>query len=191
MIALRHGIPLVIMPDGQAVSFEKQWIIGALQTAANATGYKRWWPAEHITKSITIYLSQELSTSSIKFLQLEKVVINLLRSLGHNDIASHFSLPHPPAHLSLLDLVREAGTGYELAFFHLLGERLQGITQSSTQRLEIFDLEPSLRLLSYRRRTLQREALREEIVNYIREYSHWGQRKNKRTIQQSLEIELT
>ena len=191
MIALRHGIPLVTMPDGRTASFDKQWIIGALQTAAHKTGYKRWWPAEHIAKSITIYLSQEFDAHSIKFLQLEEALSNLLQSLGYNDIADCFSLPDPPIYLSLLDLVREADTGYELAFFKLLSERLKAITYSTTQRLEILDLEPSLRLLTYRRRLLRRDLLREEVVSYIREYTKSGQFKNKNRRKHPLEIEVS
>ena len=191
MIALRQGIPLLVTPNGRPASFTKQWIIGALEQAAELAGLEHWSMASALTDAIAIYLQQEFEGTMITLFQLEEVIQKLLISLKHDAIAASFFLPDPPASLSLVDLVQEAGTAYELVFFPLLRKRLHEIAESSSLRLEISDLEPCLRLLQHRVRLGRHNILREEIVNYIRRYgcSHFF--RNKRKNQKPLEIELS
>lgn len=191
MIALRHGVPLVSMPSGRCVVFNKQWIISALQQAAAATGEERWLIAFPITDAIIIYLQRDFQENSIPLHQLEQVIYKMLHSLHHDAIAACFSLPDPPVSLSLVDLVHQAGSGYELAFFQLLQKKLQGIAQSNSLRLEIEGLEPCLRLLTHRLRLGRHDVLREEIVNYIRLYGHSNLFRTTRNKTQSLEIEIS
>ncbi|MFZ4116460.1 MAG: hypothetical protein ACOYK6_07035 [Chthoniobacterales bacterium] len=191
MIALRHGIPLVMTPRGHATCFNKQWITAALKQAAERSGQEHWSLSEAITDAIAIYLQQEFEGTIIRLSQLEHVIQTLLISLHHRDVATCFSLPDPPIYLSLVDLVQEAGTGYELAFFQLLRKRLQESAESSSLRLEIADLEPCLRLLKHRLRLGRHDLLRDEIVNYIRRYGHSRFFRNKRKNQKPLEIELS
>jgi len=191
MIALRHGVPLVSMPNGRYVVFNKQWLISALQQAAATTGHERWLVAFPITDAIIIYLQREFKENSIALHDLEKVIYKMLISLRHDAIASRFSLPDPPVCLSLVDLVHQAGNGYELAFFQLLRKHLQSITQSSSLRLEVEGLEQCLRLLTHRLRLGRHDILREEIVNYIRCYSHSNSFCTLRKNIQSLEIEIS
>ncbi|KAB2644734.1 MAG: hypothetical protein DVB29_01060 [Verrucomicrobia bacterium] len=191
MIVLRHGIPLVITPKGHSASFNKEWIIVALEQASKRAGQEHWSMASELTDAITIYLQQECKGTVITLEKLEKVIENLLISLKYEAIAATFSLPDPPVSLSLLELVQEAGTAYELVFFPLLRKRLQEIAESSSLRLEINDLEPCLRQLQHRVRLGSHDILREEIVNFIRRYGRSHFFLNKRKNQKPLEIELS
>ena len=190
MIALRQGIPLVTIPNGRCVAFNKQWISSALQQAAGSLGYDRWLTAFPITDAITIYLQREFEENSITIPHLEGAIRKMLLTLNHGDIADCFFLPDPPISLSLVDLVHQAGSGYELAFFQLLQKQLQVIAQSNSLRLEIDDLEPCLRLLKHRLRLGRNDTLREEIVNYIRRYGRSPFFRNVRRNKRPLEIAL-
>jgi hypothetical protein len=182
MIALRDGTPLIALPDGRNAFFEKCWIATSLRHAAEHVGYEHWWLAEHIAESVSVYLKRDCEETSVPVVNLQEAVLEVLESLGFHDVAEHFRLPNPPLHLSLADLVREAGEGYELAFFGLLGSRLQSITISHVARLEISDLSDCLRLLGRKKCCHKGENLREEIVTFIRQQgealstSHQGQR---------------
>lgn len=171
MIALRDSMPLIATPTGQASSFDKLWIATSLRSAAKKAGYKRWSLASDITESVALYLQHEIEAFSVDVFELEKIVSDLLESLGYNDIASQFFLPDPPIKISLMDLAEKAGTNYELLFFKLLKKRLQEITQSNADRLKISDLEPCLYYLTHRTRVGRAKILREEIINCIRHYS--------------------
>lgn len=189
MIALRQGIPLLMTPNGDAAHFNQEWIKDALDDAAKVAGHEYWSIGRALTDTITMYLQQEFAGSIIKVSELEHLVQKLLSSLNHDQIAASFFLPDPPVYLSLLDLVLEAGSGYELAFFQLLGKRLQEIAESKSLRVEISDLNPCLRLLKQRLRLRCQDRLRDEIVNYIRNYSSFHFFKKIR--QTPLEIELS
>jgi hypothetical protein len=170
MIALLDGMPLVTLPDGRSIRFEKRWIIASLVASAERAGYRRWWLAEHIAESVSLYLRRDFAATSVGIVNLRDAVLEVLESLGFNDVATQFRLPDPPELLSLEDLVHEAGTGYELAFFGLLEQRLKKVAQSSVAELEIRDLNPCLRILAKRRRSHLKNTLRGEIVEFIRQF---------------------
>jgi pyrimidine operon attenuation protein/uracil phosphoribosyltransferase len=50
MIALLDGMPMVKLPDGRSVLYDKKWIIAALRTSADRVGQRNWWLAEHIAE---------------------------------------------------------------------------------------------------------------------------------------------
>lgn len=186
MIALRDGMPLVALPDGRSAVFDKRWITSSIRAAAEQAGYSRWWLAEHIAESVSIYLMRDFDANQVEIPNLESAVLSVLNSLGFNDVAQHFRLPDPPVRLSLTELAREAGEGYELAFFGLLGDRLLNATGSHATRLEIHDLSGCVRLLGNRRNRAR--VLREEIVGFIRQH---GQAAVSNRTGEPLEIQLS
>ncbi len=188
MISLRDGTPLITLPDGKNTSFDKHWITTSLRHAAKHVGYEHWWLAEHIAESVSVYLKRDCEENSVPVVNLQEAVLEVLESLGFHNVAEHFRLPNPPLHLSLADLVREAGDGYELAFFGLLSNRLQSVTISHVARLEIRDLSDCLRLLGRKKRRLRGETLREEIVTFIRQQ---GQSLSTSRQGEPLEIQLS
>jgi hypothetical protein len=186
MIALSDGMPLVKLPDGGNTIFDKGWITSSIRNAAEQAGYNRWWLAEHIAESVSVYLKRDFIANSVEIPNLQSAVLGVLQSLGFNEVAEHFHLPDPPVRLSLTELAREAGEGYELAFFGLLGDRLQSAAGSHAARLEIQDLSGCLRLLGNRRNRAR--VLREEIVGFIRQY---GQAAGNSRSGEPLEIQLS
>jgi len=188
MIALRDGMPLILLPDGRNSGFDKRWITASLRKAAEHAGYHRWWLAEHIAESVSVYLQRDCDENSVPVISLQAAVLDVLENLGFPDVAAHFQLPEPPVNLSLADLVREAGEGYELAFFGLLGNLLQSVAGSHAARLEIHDLSDCLRLLGRKARRSRREGLREEIVSFIRQHGHAAGTSRRK---EPLEIQLS
>jgi len=186
MIALRDGTPLVTLPDGGSALFEKGWIISSLRAAAERAGYSRWWLAEHIAESVKVYLQRDFQQNCVEIPNLQEAVTGVLNSLGHADVAAQFRLPDPPVRLSLTEIAREAGEGYELAFFGLLGNRLNNAAVSQAVRLEIHDLSACVRLLGTGRNHTR--ILREEIVDFIRLH---GQRAGGVREGEPLEIQLS
>ncbi len=177
MIALLQGLPLVILPNGHAFSFQKPWIKKALETTASRHGYGCWWFSRELAESIELYLRREWNDNIITIAQLESIIKDLLLSLRFSDLATAFILPPPPTTLSLVELAKEAGEGYELLFFQLLKQRLEKIATSSSEELKIYGLEASLRYLFHRKR-LGREETKRQIVSYIRNLSSSSVRAN-------------
>lgn len=168
MIALLDGMPLVSLPDGRNCLFDKCWVTAAIAAAAERAGHHRWWLSGHIAESVSLYLHRDFPGSCVCLPELSEAVFRVLTTLGFDDVADAFLLPEPPVVLSLSELARQAGEGYELAFFGLLGDRLRSAAGSRTSRLEIRDLPGCLRLMGRRRGHIR--GLRSEIVGFIRQY---------------------
>jgi hypothetical protein len=172
MIAFLDGMPLVALPNGRNTTFDKRWVTDSLRQAAHEAGHHQWWLAEHIAESLSVYLKRDFDENLVPVINLQEAVLDVLQNLGFEDVAGHFQLSDPPVRLSLKELALEAGEGYELAFFGILGDHLQRVSRSRSLRLEIYDLPDCLRMLSGNRRRGHREVLREEIVDFVREYGH-------------------
>jgi len=167
MIALFFGLPLITLPNGHSFTFQKSWIKNALQHVASEQGYGCWWFARELAESVELYLQREWHSNVITITELENIIKDLLLSLRFSDLAAAFFLPPPPTRLSLLELAQQAGEGYELLFFQLLKKRLDQVTQSAIQQLEVYGLDASIRHLFHRKR-LGRKETKRQIVNYIR-----------------------
>ena len=169
MIALRDNLPLVQFDDGQILAFERNWLCRSLAVAANRAGYKKWWLAPHVTESVTGYLQQEFNENVIPVCRLQKAVQSVLQVIGYADVADQFRAESPPARISLADLARDAGSGYELIFFELLRMRLREAIEAKAERLEICDAHTGIKMLraakSWRRDC---SGLLEDVVGFVR-----------------------
>jgi hypothetical protein len=75
----------------------------------------------------------------------------------------------PPVRISLVEIARDAGEGYELLFFELLRARIRGVIFSDAQQVEICDLHRCVKLLrSAKNWRRDCSGLRGEIVSFVR-----------------------
>ena len=93
-----------------------------------------------------------------------------LQVIGYAEVASHFEAGPPPARISLLELAKKAGAGYELAFFELLARSMQQLLATRAAYFELYDLELCVKELRARKIWARDcQALREEIVSFLRD----------------------
>lgn len=169
MIAFRDNLPLVELATGQTVAFERDWLVRSLVRAARKAGFAQWWLAEHVAESVTEYLRSQNELNVLPVQQLTKAVQSVLQVIGYAEVGRHFAAGRPVAQISLVELAREAGTGYELAFFDMLARRIQGLVQEEHCDFELFGLEPCVKLLRARKAwSRDCDALRAEIVSFAR-----------------------
>lgn len=170
MIALKDGLPVIEMPDGRAVAFEREWLVEALSRAADRAGYGKWWLAEHVAESVTTFLRDQKETNVVPVERLTMAVRSVLQVIGYGEVGQYFQPGPPKQRISLFQLAREAGAGYELAFFERLGRLLQELLAKSPAHFALVDLEPCVKLLSARKVWCRDcDALRAEIVSFTRE----------------------
>ncbi len=169
MIALKNGLPVIQMPNGRAVAFERDWLVRSLATAAERAGYGKWWLAEHVAESVTSYLRDQSEATVLPVEQLTTAVRSVLQVIGYGEVGQHFH-PGPPAvRVSLLELAHEAGAGYELAFYKLLGLRVKSLLAEDGTHFNCVDLDPCVKRLSAHKVWCREcEALRSEIVSFVR-----------------------
>lgn len=170
MIALRDGLPPIELENGHTVAFEKEWLVRALNVAAQRAGYAQWWLATHIAESVRMWLGALDDQRLIPSSQLTRAVCAALELIGYQEIGNQFEAAAPFARISLVEVAQEAGNGYELAFFTTLGRRLQEALELGGNYCELIGLEPCVKLLQHRKAWSPTcEALRSEIVTFARE----------------------
>lgn len=169
MIALPNDLPLIRLDTGEAVPFEPDWLMHSLARAARRAGLPQWWLAPHVTASVTEYLRADHDATVIESTRLEEAVQSVLQVIGYAEVGRHFVVGRPVLAISLVDLAREAGAGYELAFFELLGRRLAEAFASRTPHFQLTGLEHCVKILRARKIWGRDcESLQAEIVLFAR-----------------------
>jgi len=169
MIALTDGMPLVQLEGGRVVAFQPHWVARGLIRAAAQAGYQNWWPAGHVTETLTQYLRAHHEGNTVTAEHLERLLCDALQAVGYGEIAPFVKLGHPAECLNLMEVLREAGEGYELLFFYRLRDRLRDIIRTGTTEVDLVGLTPCVKKLRTRKNwTRACDALCEEIVSFVR-----------------------
>jgi hypothetical protein len=172
MISLKDNLPVIRLPSGQVMAFECEWLVRSLVQAAARAGYANWWLAGHVACSVTDYLRDQAEVNVLPVEQLANAVQSVLQVIGYAEIGRYFVPAPPRVQVSLVELAREAGTGYELAFFDMLRRRIQELCREKNSCFELLGLEPCVKLLRARKIwSRDCEVLRAEIVSFAREQS--------------------
>jgi hypothetical protein len=170
MISLKDNLPVIQLPTGQVIAFECEWLVRSLVQAAARAGYAKWWLASHVAKSVTDFLHDQEELNVLPVERLTNAVQSVLQVIGYAEVGRHFVPAPPRVQISLVELAREAGTGYELAFFDMLGRRIQELCREKNSCFELLGLEPCVKLLRARKCwSRDCEVLRTEIVSFARE----------------------
>jgi hypothetical protein len=169
VIAFKDNLPVIQLASGQAVAFERDWLVRSLASAAQRAGYGKWWLAEHVAESVTTYLRDQREVTVLPVEQLTRAVQSVLQVIGYAEVGQHFVPAPQKVCVSLLELAREAGTGYELAFFARLERCIHELLRERNACFELLGLEPCVKLLRARKVWCREcDALREEIVSFTR-----------------------
>ncbi len=170
MIALKDNLPVIQLASGQVIAFEREWLVRSLAQAAARAGYAKWWLAGHVAESVATYLHDQDNVNVIPVEQLSRAVQSVLQVIGYAEVAQYFVPAAPRVLVSLVEMAREAGTGYELAFFEMLGRRIQELCREKSSCFELLGLEPCVKMLRARKSwSRDCDALRNEIVSFVRE----------------------
>lgn len=167
MIALPHSLPYVRIGGRSLALCQSEWLSQTLDKAASGAGIPRWF-AEDISRGVENYLANHYPGSVIDSEELFDRIEKTLSGLGLRDMAEQLDRTPPPVRISLSELARRAGAGYELAFFALLDEQLRSAATGGAPRIEIHGLRPCVKRLSSAKKWTPRcEQLKREITAFI------------------------
>ncbi len=158
------------LQDGTLAAIESAWLRGSLLRAARTAGYSKWWLAEPVGASVVEYFARQVEENVVPFDRIVGAVREVLVAIGYEDVANHYKPAPPPLRLSLDQLARRTGPGFQLEFFKLLDIALEEAVKSSSQTLHLNGLRDCVKVLLgakvWRREC---EELRSEIVEHVRE----------------------
>ena len=170
MVAFKEEFPYLRYKTGQLFEFNQAWLHEAIKRAADQAGYPRWWLTDHVTESIAFYLRLRTDESVVPFDQLSQTVHYVLKVIGYKEIIPFFVPAPPPVSFSLLEVAKEAGAGYELAFFDCLEKRINALMVARAENLHLCDLHSCVKhLRGVKTWTRGCDALREEVICFVRE----------------------
>jgi hypothetical protein len=169
VIALNDSLPLLRRSETEDSPLRQDWLCYCLSRAAEKAGYNQWWLAEHVTSSVFCYLSTDFDRNTVTLKEVHEIVRSVLQAIGYAEVGLHFEALNLPFDLCLTDLAREAGPGYELAFFQLLRERVQPALAGNGSNVNIYGLQSCVRhLRSVKTWSRSCSLLRTEIVEFLR-----------------------
>jgi len=169
MVAFKEEFPYLRTNSGQLFEFSRDWLHAAITRAADEAGYPSWWLTDHVTESIAFYLHLRNDENVVAFSQLSQTVRYVLKAIGYKEIVPHFAPSPPPISISLLDIARHAGAGYELAFFDLLEKRISSLIETGVDNLRLCSLQCCVEhLRGVNTWTRACGARRDEIVCFCR-----------------------
>jgi hypothetical protein len=158
------------LSNGRAVAFEREWLVRALAQAAQRAGLRQVVARRACGGERDVLLRDQAEITVLPVERLTKAVRSVLQVIGYSEVGSTLRAWLAAARVSLVELAREAGTGYELAFFERLGRRSHELVAEKSARFDLVDLEPCRETLSARKVWCRDcDALREEIVSFTRE----------------------
>src|SRR5438552_9382792 len=170
MVAFKEEFPYLRTSSGQLFEFSRDWLHAAITRAADEAGYPSWWLTDHVTESIAFYLQLRNDENVVAFNQLSQTVRYVLNAIGYKEIVPHFTPSPPPISISLLDIARHAGAGYELAFFDLLEKQIAALVATHVDNLQLCSLQSCVKhLRGAKTWTRACDALRDETLCFHRE----------------------
>ncbi|MBL9155091.1 MAG: hypothetical protein JNK37_21595 [Verrucomicrobiales bacterium] len=167
MIALPADMPLIRISRENLALCEPQWLRDMLKAAAKAADVPDWL-ADDVCKGIESYLKNHYPGTVIDLPDLFVRIKRTLGQLGLGDFAAQVNEAAPPVRISLPDLARRAGPGFELLFFELLKNRFREAADGGARRLICYGLRPCVKQLATATKwTVRCGRLETEIMAFL------------------------
>jgi len=167
MIALPQALPFIRIGKANLTVCQTEWLTQTLTEAAHRAHLPDWL-AEDISRGVENYLVNHFAGTVIDSDELFERIDSTLSQLGLSDVAAQIDKTPPPVRISLSELARRAGSGYELAFFSLLEEQLRSAASGGAKSVECYGLTQCVRRLSSAKKWSKRcDRLKDEITTFL------------------------
>ena len=160
-------MPFIRVGDASLAVCETDWLTKTLTDAAHGTDLPPWLAVD-ISRGVEGYLTNHFRGTVIDSDELFEQIILTLSKLGLKHIANNIDKTPPPLRISLTELARRAGDGYELAFFQLLEKQFHSAAIGGAREIQCHGLKKCVRQLSSARKWSRRcDNLKNEIEQYL------------------------
>lgn len=167
MISLPSALPYIRIGTSSLALCEPDWLAETLTNAADGTDVPDWM-ARDISRGVESFLANHYKGTFIDSEDLFARIEKTLAALGLDHVAAKIDKTPPPVRISLSELARRAGTGYELAFFRLLEEQLRSAAAGGATVVEVHGIRNGVRrLVSTKKWTGRCDTLLREITEYV------------------------
>jgi len=171
VICLAANRPALQIGRHQVIGYDTAWLCTALKRAAEAAERADFPFIDDIRDGVVHYLENQCSLRMLPLTQLFERMRRMLARIGCETIAAKLEPLAPPVTLSLAQTAREAGNGFELAFFRSLREEIEDLRRAGAEDLRFTELRDCARILRGEDKWNRRcEALLVEITAFLENF---------------------
>ncbi|MBM50208.1 MAG: hypothetical protein CMP27_10280 [Roseibacillus sp.] len=181
MICLVGKLPVLKVGRHQVSSYDTAWIDVALQRAAHSCDRADFPFIDDIRDGILHYLEHKCPWRVLPLEDLFERMKRMLRRIGCDAIADNLKPLAPPITLSIARAAREAGNGFELAFYRKLQEEIDDLHARGAEEFHFTELRESARiLLGAAQWTSHCNRLHHEILAFLQDIAQQPVPENRR-----------
>ncbi len=178
MIALPHHLPFIRLGNNSLTICQTDWLEQTLTDAATGTELPEWLAVD-ISRGVERYLENHYEGTVIDSEVLFDKIGTTLTKMGLSQVAARIDKSPPPLRVSLSELARRAGEGYELAFFQLLDRECRAAIDSEATCVEFHGLRRCVLILNRSRRWCSAcDLLLSEIESRLDTFRCYGELAN-------------
>jgi len=173
MICIVGNRPVLQIGRHQVTGYDTSWLREAIVRGATAAEREDFPFIEDLLEGILHYLEHKCSLRVLTIEELHTRVRRMLERIGCEAIARTLPLLAPPVTLSLARAAREAGNGFELAFFNKIHDEIEDLKMHGVEELNFTGTRDCVKLLrGVKRWTTPCEQLHEEIITFLTTHGH-------------------
>ncbi len=182
MICIVGNRPVLQIGRHQVTGYGTRWIRDAIIRGAQKAQRDDFPFVDDLLEGILHYLENKCSLRVLTIEELHARMRRMLERIGCEAIAKTLPLLAPPVTLSLVRAAKEAGNGYELAFFNLMHDEIENLKMHGVEELRFTGTHECVKLLrGVSRWTRPCDRLEEEILTFLKTHGH-SNRLNTREI---------
>jgi hypothetical protein len=173
MICLVGNRPVLQVGRHQVTGYDTAWLRETIMRGAVAAEREDFPFIDDLMEGIIHYLENKCSLRVITVEELHSRVRRMLERIGCDAIASTLPLISPPVTLSLMRAAKEAGNGFELAFFNQIHDEIEELRIHGVEELYFTGTRDCVRVLrGVERWTNPCEQLHGEILDFLKTHGH-------------------
>lgn len=189
MICIVGNRPVLQVGRHQVTGYDTSWLRAAILRGAQAAEREDFPFIDDLLEGILHYLETKCSLRVLTIEELHARVRRMLERIGCEAIAQTLPLLAPPVTLSLERAAKEAGNGFELAFFNKINDEIEDLKMHGVEELYFTGTRDCVKLLrGVTRWTIPCEKLHEEIITFLTTHGH-STLSNPREIRLTLDSE--
>lgn len=173
MICLVGNRPVLQVGRHQVTGYDTEWLRETIMRGAVAAKREDFPFIDDLMEGIVHYLENKCSLRVLTIEELHSRVRRMLERIGCEAIAKTLPLISPPVTLSLKRAAKEAGNGFELAFFNKIHDEIEDLRIHGVEELHFTGTRDCVRVLrGVERWTSPCELLHGEILDFLKTHGH-------------------
>lgn len=173
MICIVGNRPVLQVGRQQVTGYGTEWLRQAIIRGAEAAEREDFPFIDDLMAGIIHYLEHKCPLRVLTIEDLYARVKRMLERIGCEAIAESLPTLAPPVTISLERAAREAGNGFELAFFHQIHDEIEDLRVHGVEELRFTGTRDCVKLL----RGVENwnnpcERLHQEIITFLTTHGH-------------------